>query len=73
MDEIEIEAELLDIQSLHESLDIMNPMTYAILLERCKDKLNEEQIKYIQGEIERLRIRERKIIEKWINKFGEVS
>jgi hypothetical protein len=71
MDDLEIETELLEIQSIHESFNTDNPLTYAILLQRCKDKMNEDQIKYIEGEIERLKKREHKIGYKILEKFSD--
>lgn len=71
MDDLEIETELVEIQSIHESFNTDNPLTYAILLQRCREKMNEEQIKYIEGEIERLKKREHKIGFKILEKFSD--
>lgn len=71
MDEADIQEELITLQSMHESLDTDNPITYAILLERCKDKLNEDQINYINSEIKRLKKKEEKIYKKWLEKFQD--
>lgn len=71
MDELEVEAELLEIYNIHESFDTNNPLTYVLLLQRCKDKMSEDQIKFIEGEIERLKKREHKIAHKILEKFSD--
>ena len=71
MDDFEIEQELLEIQDIHESFDTENPITFVLLLQRCKDKLNKKQIKYIENKIQQLKIKQQKIANKWLEKFSD--
>jgi hypothetical protein len=71
LDDFEIEAELLEIQSIHESFDTENPITYSLLLERCKERLNEAQKNYINNQIKRLKMKQIKISHKWLEKFSD--
>lgn len=73
MDEYEIEQALCEIHCIHESFDTDNPITYQILLAYCGDRLNDEQKEYIKSEMERLRQREQKIAQKWIERMGEMA
>lgn len=71
MDDFEIEQELLEIQDIHESLDTDNPVTFALLLERCKDRLNEAQKEVINNEINKLKAKQERIAKKWLEKFSD--
>ena len=54
MDEEEIQDELIKINSIHQSLDDSNPTTYLLFLEENKDKLNDDQIIWINNKIKKL-------------------
>jgi hypothetical protein len=69
MDEFDIETELLEIATIHESFDTENPVTYILLLQRCNDRLNQQQKDFINDEIERLKKKQEKIAQKWLDKF----
>lgn len=65
LDELEIEEELLKIQNLHETFDETNPITYAIMLNSNRKRLNPGQIKYLEMMINKYNIRQKKIYDKW--------
>ena len=60
MDEEDIQDELIKINSIHQSLDDSNPTTYLLFLEENKDKLNEDQIIWINNKIKKLVEKQRK-------------
>jgi hypothetical protein len=60
MDEEEIQDELIKINSIHQSLDDSNPTTYLLFLEENKDKLNDDQIIWINNKIKKLVEKQRK-------------
>lgn len=69
MDEFDIENELLEIADIHESFNTENPVTYVLLLQRCSHKLNQQQKDFINDEIERLKRKQERIAQKWLEKF----
>ena len=73
MEDYEVEEALLEIASIHESFDTNNPNTFRLLLAMHKDKLNEEQVKFINSEIERLTRRMQSIADKWLARMGDVA
>tara|TARA_R110002126_G_scaffold178501_1_gene327491 strand:+ start:613 stop:894 length:282 start_codon:yes stop_codon:yes gene_type:complete len=60
MDEEDIQDELIKINSIHQSLDDSNPTTYLLFLEENKDKLNDDQIIWINNKIKKLVEKQRK-------------
>lgn len=60
MEEEDIQDELIKINSIHQSLDDSNPTTYLLFLEENKDKLNEDQIIWINNKIKKLVEKQRK-------------
>jgi hypothetical protein len=73
MDEFEVEAALIEINSLHDSFDTANPITFCLLLSMYGNKLNDEQKEFIKAEINRLKEREHAMARKWLEKMGEIS
>jgi hypothetical protein len=71
MDEFDIETELLEISAIHESFDTENPVTYILLLQRCNDRLNQQQKDFINDEIQRLKRKQEKIASRWLEKFTD--
>lgn len=65
LDDVEIEEELLKIQSLHESFNETNPLTYKLMLITNKDKLNQGQINYLEMMFNKYNTRQQKIYNKW--------
>jgi len=66
MDEEEIHEKLLDISAIHSTFDENNAITFMILLSECKDKMNDEQIKWCEKKIESLKKKNNSINNKWI-------
>jgi hypothetical protein len=71
MDEYDIETELLEIVGIHDSLNTENPITYVLLLEKCSNKLNQQQKDFINDEIKRLQEKQNRIARKWLEKFND--
>ena len=65
LDQLEIEEQLLQIQNIHESFDEKNPLTYSIMLNTNRDRLNEGQIKYLEMMINKFTQRQHKLQERW--------
>lgn len=66
MDEEEIHEKLLDISAIHSTFDENNAITYMILMSECKDKMNDEQIKWCEKKIESLKKKQNSINNKWL-------
>ena len=66
MDEEDIKQKLLEINAIHATFDEQNPITFVIFLTENRDQLNDEQIKYVETEIQRLKKLKAKIEDKWI-------
>ncbi len=66
MDEEEIHEKLLDISAIHSTFDEDNAITFMILLSECKDKMNDEQIKWCEKKIESLKKKKNSINNKWL-------
>jgi len=66
MDEEEIHEKLLDISAIHSTFDENNAITFMILLSECKDKMNDEQIKWCEKKIESLKKKTNSINNKWL-------
>jgi len=63
MDEFDIENELNEIKTIHYTIDENNPLLYILFLNKCREKLEQHQIQYVEQVIENLKIRN-----KYINK-----
>lgn len=66
MDEEEIHEKLLDISAIHSTFDEDNAITFMILLSECKDKMNDEQIKWCEKKIQSLKKKKNSINNKWL-------
>ena len=64
MDEIEVNTELKKINALHASLDETNCITYIILLESNRHRLNEAQIAWLDKKIDDINEKARLAFEK---------
>lgn len=74
MDEEDIEQRLEEISQIHASFNHLNPMTYIIFLDECKDDLSEEQIKYCNEKIEKLKKKQNKVFKSVIDQIdNEIS
>lgn len=73
MDEIEVEEALIQINSIHESFDTENPITFQLLLAYYKDKLNDEQKEHINNQIEYLKNRQVKIAHRMVEKMSDMA
>lgn len=69
MDDLDFEEAFDEIKSLHHSFDENNPITFQILLTSYREKLNDDQVIYINSEITRLIERQRRIKDKIMNKI----
>ena len=65
LDQLEIEEQLLQIQNIHESFDEKNPLTYSIMLNTNRDRLNEGQIRYLEMMINKFTQRQHKLQDRW--------
>lgn len=65
LDQLEIEEQLLQIQNIHESFDEKNPLTYSIMLNTNRNRLNEGQIRYLEMMINKFTQRHQKLQERW--------
>jgi len=66
MDEEDIKQKLLEINAIHATFDEQNPITFVIFLTENREQLNDEQIKWVETEIQRLKKLKAKIEDKWI-------
>jgi cob(I)alamin adenosyltransferase len=66
MDEDDIKQKLEEINAIHATFDDQNPITFIIFLTENRDELNEDQIKWVESEIERLKKKSKKTQSKWI-------
>lgn len=74
MDEDDIKQKLLEINAIHPTFDENNPITFVIFLTENRDELNEEQIKWVENEIQRVKKQQQKIQSKWIKAIdNEIS
>jgi cob(I)alamin adenosyltransferase len=74
LDEEDIRYKLEEINTIHSTFDDQNPITFIILLTQNREELNEEQIKYIESEIERLKRKQNKTNSKWLKAIdNEIS
>lgn len=74
MEEEEIKQKLLEINAIHSTFDENNPITFVIFLTENREDLSQEQIKWVESEIERLKKLQRKIQSKWIKAIdNEIS
>jgi cob(I)alamin adenosyltransferase len=74
MDEEDIKQKLEEINSIHATFDDQNPITFVIFLTENRDELNQEQIKWVESEIERLKKKAKKTQSKWIKAIdNEIS
>jgi hypothetical protein len=64
MEEEDIEEELMKINSIHESLNDSNPTTYLLFLQENKDKLNEDQITWVNNKIKKLVEKQKRVNKK---------
>lgn len=65
LDDVEIEEELLKIQSIHECFNETNPLTYKVMLDANKHRLNQGQINYLEMMFKKYNTRQQKIYNKW--------
>jgi len=74
MDEDDIKHKLEEIYAIHSTFDDQNPITFVIFLTENRDELNEEQIKWVESEIERLKRKQNKTQSKWLKAIdNEIS
>jgi chemotaxis regulatin CheY-phosphate phosphatase CheZ len=74
MDEEDIKQKLEEINSIHSTFDEKNPITFVIFLTECRAELSQEQIKWCETEIERLKKLQKKMQSKWIRAIdNEIS
>lgn len=74
MDEEDIEEKLIQISEIHSSFTHRNPLTYIIFLDECKNELSEEQIKYCNEKIEKLKKKQNKLFKSVIDQIdNEIS
>ncbi len=74
MDEEDIKQKLEEINAIHATFDDQNPITFVIFLTENRDELNQEQIKWVESEIERLKKKAKKTQSKWIKAIdNEIS
>ena len=74
MDEDDIKQKLEDIHAIHSTFDENNPITFVIFLTENRADLTEEQIKWCEAEIDRLKKIQKKMQSKWIKAIdNEIS
>jgi hypothetical protein len=74
MDEDDIKQKLEEINAIHATFDEQNPITFVIFLTENREELNEDQIKWVESEIERLKRKQIKTQSKWIKAIdNEIS
>lgn len=74
MDEEDIKHKLLEINAIHSTFDENNPITFVIFLTENRGELNDEQIKWCESEIQRLKRIVKKTQAKWIKAIdNEIS
>ena len=74
MDDEDIKQKLEEINAIHATFDDQNPITFVIFLTENRDELNQEQIKWVESEIERLKKKAKKTQSKWIKAIdNEIS
>ena len=66
MDEDDIKQKLEEFNAIHATFDDQNPITFVIFLTENRDELNEDQIKWVESEIQRLKKKAKKTQSKWI-------